>query len=287
MMKSGLVLEGGAMRGIFTAGVLDFLLEQNIYFDYVVGVSAGSGNALGFMSRQVGRTKKIIMHEDAQPYYGLEQLVENRKILNLETLVEEYALHDIPYDFETYDNSESEYEAVVANCETGLAEYHGDYRDRDEFFKYNMATCSVPFLCEPVEIRGYHYLDGSVIDSLPVARAVEKGCDKILVVLTKPEGNAPTDYSKMHKLINKKYGQYPKLCDALFGRMEAYSEQLDYMNKMVEEGRVMIVRPVVQLVHHFENSTDRLNICYQFGYDTMAAHYNEFLDFFELKKDKT
>ena len=99
-VKTGLVLEGGAMRGIFSAGVLDYMLKKDIYYDYVIGVSAGAGNAVNYVSRQEGRTKKIITHENAESYYGVGQLFENKKILNLEMLVAEYALKDIPYDFE-------------------------------------------------------------------------------------------------------------------------------------------------------------------------------------------
>lgn len=101
-VKTGLVLEGGAMRGIFSAGVLDYMLKKDIYYDYVIGVSAGAGNAVNYVSRQEGRTKKIITHENAESYYGVGQLFENKKILNLEMLVAEYALKDIPYDFDTF-----------------------------------------------------------------------------------------------------------------------------------------------------------------------------------------
>ena len=115
-VKTGLVLEGGAMRGIFSAGVLDYMLKKDIYYDYVIGVSAGAGNAVNYVSRQEGRTKKIITHENAESYYGVGQLFENKKILNLEMLVAEYALKDIPYDFDTFFASKTECESVVVNC---------------------------------------------------------------------------------------------------------------------------------------------------------------------------
>ena len=162
-VKTGLVLEGGAMRGIFSAGVLDYMLKKDIYYDYVIGVSAGAGNAVNYVSRQEGRTKKIITHENAETYYGVGQLFENKKILNLEMLVAEYALKDIPYDFDTFFASKTECESVIVNCETGKAEYKGNFKTKDEFLKCQMASCSVPFICEPVEIDGYHYLDGSII----------------------------------------------------------------------------------------------------------------------------
>ena len=143
-VKTGLVLEGGAMRGIFSAGVLDYMLKKDIYYDYVIGVSAGAGNAVNYVSRQEGRTKKIITHENAESYYGVGQLFENKKILNLEMLVAEYALKDIPYDFDTFFASKTECESVVVNCETGKAEYKGNFKTKDEFLKCQMASCSYP-----------------------------------------------------------------------------------------------------------------------------------------------
>ena len=127
----------------------------------------------------------------------------------------------------------------------------------------------VPFICEPVEIDGYHYLDGSIIDSIPVERAVEKGCDKIVVVLTKPEGSKPTDYSKVKKLIEWSYKKYPELCDAMAHRRQAYDRQDKFMKKLVEEGKVLVIRPEEQMIRHFENNNEKLLQCYQYGYDTM------------------
>ena len=142
-VKTGLVLEGGAMRGIFSAGVLDYMLKKDIYYDYVIGVSAGAGNAVNYVSRQEGRTKKIITHENAESYYGVGQLFENKKILNLEMLVAEYALKDIPYDFDTFFASKTECESVVVNCETGKAEYKGNFKTKDEFrsVRWQAALC--------------------------------------------------------------------------------------------------------------------------------------------------
>ena len=282
-VKTGLVLEGGAMRGIFSAGVLDYMLKKDIYYDYVIGVSAGAGNAVNYVSRQEGRTKKIITHENAESYYGVGQLFENKKILNLEMLVAEYALKDIPYDFDTFFASKTECESVVVNCETGKAEYKGNFKTKDEFLKCQMASCSVPFICEPVEIDGYHYLDGSIIDSIPVERAVEKGCDKIVVVLTKPEGSKPTDYSKIKKLIEWSYKKYTELCEVMAHRRQAYDRQDKFMKKLVEEGKVFVIRPEEQMIRHFENNNEKLLQCYQYGYDTMRKQFKAFEKFMEDK----
>lgn len=277
--KTGLVLEGGAMRGIFSAGVLDYMMEKDIYYDYVVGVSAGAGNAVNFVSRQEGRTKKIITHENAEAYYGVGQLFENKKILNLEMLVAEYALKDIPFDFDTFFASKTECESVVVNCETGMTEYKGNYKTKDDFLKSQMASCSVPFICEPVEMDGFHYLDGSIIDSIPVKRAVDKGCEKIVIVLTKPEGGVPTDYSKVKRLIELSYKKYPNLCDAMVKRRQNYEKQDKYMRKLVAEGKAFVIRPEEQKIRHFENNNEKLLQCYQYGYDTMKKQFDALAEF--------
>jgi len=279
--KRGLVLEGGAMRGIFTAGALDYLLEKEDEFDYVVGVSAGAGNAVNFIAKQPGRTRKIITHENAESYYGFNQFRESKKLLNLETFVKEYALNEIPYDFDTYFSSNIDCEGVVVCCETGKTVYKGNFKDKDTFFKYNMASCAVPFICEPIEIDGNHYLDGSIVDSIPVERAITKGCDKILVILTKPEGSSPTDYSKMKNMINLCYRKYPKLCDALANRKKNYDKQIALLNKLEKEGKAFVVRPSLQMIRHFEADNNKLMAFYNYGYELMKEHYQDYIDFME------
>ena len=141
----------------------------------------------------------------------------------------------------------------------------------------------MPFICEPVEIDGYHYLDGSIIDSIPVERAVKKGCDKIVVVLTKPEGSKPTDYSKVKKLIEWSYKKYPELCEVMAHRRQAYDRQDKFMKKLVEEGRAFVIRPEEQMIRHFESNNEKLLQCYQYGYDMMRKQFKAFEKFMEDK----
>lgn len=279
--KIGLVLEGGAMRGIYTAGVLDYLMEQNVKVPYVVGVSAGAGNGLNYVSGQIGRSKKVISHENLESYYGFKQRKKSKKMLDVHKLVVEYANETFPYDYDAFINSGVECETVVINCETGLAEYKSDYANKDEFFLYNQATVSVPFVCEPIEIEGNHYLDGSLADSIPAKRAVEKGCDKIIVVLTRPEGGKPTNYKKVKHLIRVIYKKYPKLRETMCNRKATYLEQMEYLNKMVEEGKAFVIRPENETIGHFEDDSEKLNGCYQAGYDMMKKKFGELKEFME------
>ena len=194
MSKVGLVLEGGSFRGIFTAGVLDSLLEHHISFPYVIGVSAGSGNAVNFIAGQEGRTRKVITHENADAYYGLGTLRNNGKVLDLDQML---AYDKEPLDFNRFFASDVESEFVVVNCETGKAEYLSSDGTSESILQICKASCSVPLMCAPVKIGDKAYLDGSIVDSIPYARAIEKGCDKVVVIQTRKAGEAPTDYSKM------------------------------------------------------------------------------------------
>ncbi|MCD8026420.1 MAG: patatin family protein [Clostridiales bacterium] len=206
MYRIGLVLEGGAFRGIFTAGVLDCLQEHNITFPYVIGVSAGAGNATSFVSKQQGRIKRVITHENADPYYGLGQLFRSGKLLDTDIMTYDYSYKQIPFDFETFFSSQSECEIVVTNCETGLGEYLNAEGSEDRLLALTKASCSVPILCKPVQIGSQFYLDGSLVDSVPAEYALTNKCDKVVAVLTRRwEDDPPTDYSKYKKFIEINY----------------------------------------------------------------------------------
>ena len=176
MSKTGLVLEGGAFRGVFTSGVVDVLLENKIDYPYVVGVSCGAGNGAGYLSGQIGRTRNVVKPRDHKiNYFGLKQLVKHGKFLNLDRMFFEYPYNQFPYDFEAYRNSEKKCEIVVSNCETGKAEYYDEREDTERFLNLCKASCSIPIMCAPVLIGDSHYLDGSICDSVPMQRALDNG----------------------------------------------------------------------------------------------------------------
>ena len=280
MGKVGLVLEGGAFRGIFTAGALDFLLEMGVSFPYVIGVSAGSGNAVNFIARQKGRTRRVIMHENADPFYGLSSLAKRGKLLDLDMMLGSYAYRQIPLDFKTFFGSETESEYVVACCESGEAEYLGHDGSEQSILRLCKATCSVPFVCQPVEIGTKHYIDGSVIDSIPFLRALERGCERVVVILTRPQGGSPTNYAKAKLLVDLCYRKkYPRLADALLRRRENYERQMEALSRLEREGNALIIRPTDETIGHFENDKKSLERFYRHGYGTMKRAYDRLADF--------
>lgn len=283
MKKVGLVLEGGAFRGIFTAGALDALIDRKISFPYVVGVSAGSGNAVNYIAGQKGRTKKVITHENADPYFGLGQFTRSGKLLDLDKMLLEYSYEQIPLDFKTFFASPTESEYVAANCESGEAEYLSANGSSEQLLRACKATCSVPFVCEPVQIGANHYIDGSVIDSVPFERALARGCDGVVVILTRKEGENPTNYAKMKLLVEICYRKkYPRLCDAMLRRRETYDRQIRLLRELERAGRAIVLRPTMESISHFENDKRKINRFYHHGYDTMKATLPRLREFLGL-----
>lgn len=286
-MKTGLILEGGAVRGIFTAGVLDRLMENGIYFPYVIGVSAGGGNAMSYVSRQKGRTCRMINVPRSESYYGLKQFLGSKKLINLDKMAFEYPYKQFPFDFDTYFHSGIETEYVCTCMETGEAEYFAEENDCERLLTICKATCSVPMLCEPVEMDGRHYLDGSIADSIPIEHALDMGCDKLVIILTKPDSSvAPTDYSKFRKVIHAMYKDYPAFEDACLSRVERYWKTVELMEELEEQGRIYIFRPALPAISKFEKDGAKIMESYRDGYaqaDNRIAELSQWLSSVESK----
>ena len=279
-MKIGLVLEGGAKRGMFTAGLLDVLLERQVSFPYVVGVSAGGGNAANFTSKQAGRTKYVICPEPENEYIGFRELLRSGKAINLDRMLNEFCYKQYPFDFGRYFASESETEYAAVNCDTGETEYLSESRDEARLLDIIKASCSVPMLCKPVEIGGYHYLDGSVGEAIPHGRAFAKGCDKALVILTRPQGEKGTDYRKFKPLISAMYKRkYPKLYELLLARADNYSAQLEKTSELERAGKLLILRPTDMHISRFETDRDVLERFYLHGRESAERNAAIIADF--------
>ena len=191
MENAALVLEGGAIRGIFSAGVLDFLMERKVQFPYVVSVSAGTCCAMSYLSGQLGRTRACMMPDPETRYYGLQQLRESGKLMDLRKIFFEYPYGRFPFDFSAYFASGTEHEIVVTDRADGLPRYLKESSDAYRLSLAAMASCSIPVLNAPVELDGRHDYDGGVGDSIPVGRALAKGYGKVVVVLTRRAGVYP------------------------------------------------------------------------------------------------
>lgn len=281
-MKTGLVLEGGALRGLFTAGALDYLLDKKIYFDYIAGVSAGAGNMMNYISGQRGRTRQVISPGKKDAYYGLGQLIKTGNYLNLDKMIFEFSYETFPYDFETHRQTKVAHEIVVVNCETAKAEYINGAGEDAHTLTAVKASCSVPLLTMPVELDGNAYMDGSLVDSIPYQHAFDMGCDKVVIVMTKTGDETPTDYRKYKALIQMTYGkQFPRFAEALLQRTDVYQVQKEEMERLAREGKIFILRPEMPCINKFETREEKREAFYQHGYDRMQKEYDALCRFME------
>ena len=218
MQKATMILEGGATRGVFTSGVLDYLMEQDLYISHVIGVSAGSCNAVDYVSRQPGRTRDCMILTDKKDDYvhGFRKAIKEKSLMNMDMIFDTYPNETFPFDFETYFQSEMKCEIVATNCLTGKAEYLDERQDRARLMKLCRASCSMPLLTPIVRVDGVPYLDGGLADSVPIQRALTYGNRKIVVILTRNPGYRKKRVSKgMARVYREAYRSYPALLRAI------------------------------------------------------------------------
>lgn len=275
-MKTGLVLEGGALRGIFTAGVLDAFMLEGLRFDYAVGVSAGAANIMGLKSRQIGRTANVISVSGSESYFGMAELVHSRQFLNLDKMFDVYGKH--PFDFDAYFRDATEAEYTLCSCESGEAEYFSENKDPERLLSIVKASCSLPMFFAPVEIDGGHYLDGGIGNSIPCDRALKQGCERLVIVLTKPEGTGAGGYAKYKRILRHMYPQYPNFIDACLSRLDRYEKSVLLMRKLEQEGRAVVIRPT-KSISKFEQDTGKLREYYRNGYMAAGVYMNQVLEF--------
>lgn len=270
MVNAGMVLEGGAMRGVFTAGVLDYLMEQNFYCNYVVGVSAGSCNAVDYVSKQIGRTKKCFIPEEKEnKYLSVLNMLKGRDLYDLNKVFVDFPGEIYPFDFKTFFASESECEIVITNCLTGLPEYRTEHRERSKLMDLCRASSSMPLVSPVVMIDQIPYLDGGLTDSVPIVHSMEKGYQKNIVVLTRNKGYRKETSSGMMELYKRVYKKYPVLIDVLENRARIYNQTMDLIDRLEKEQEIFVIRPRIKCISRTERNQLKLNQFYEHGYQQM------------------
>lgn len=270
-MKVGLVLEGGAMRGMFTAGVLDVLLDEQIHIDGIVSVSAGALFGVNLLSKQRGRALRYNKQFLNDPrYIGLKSWLTTGNVVN-----REFAFYDVPFKIDIFDNetfkqSQTDFYATLTNVETGEAEYH---LITDPFAQMETlrATSAMPYVSQIVEVDGNQYLDGGIADSIPLKKAQSLGFDKIIVVLTRPlsyrKSPSPTLLPKFF------YRRYPKLVQTLINRYAEYNQSVEEIIQQEHAGEIFVIRPSKTLaIKRIEKDLNKVQAMYDLGLsDTKQA----------------
>ncbi len=273
-MKTALILEGGGMRGLYTAGVLDAMLDDKIKYDSIYGVSAGAVFGVNYLSKQKGRVlrynKKYV---NDKRYMGIGSFIKTGNFIN-----KQFAYYDVPFkydifDEETYSKSKTNFYAVMTNIETGEAEYPKIINCSIQIEELR-ASSALPFLSKPVEINDKKYLDGGIADAIPIKKAIEEGYDKIVVVLTRP-----IEYrkKKSNKLLPKLfYSKYPNFIESINTRYSRYNETLDYIEDLEKKKKIIVIRPSKLIkISRVEKDPNKLQEMYDLG-----TH-----DYNEIKKD--
>lgn len=279
MENIGLVLEGGGMRGLYTCGVLEYFLEKELFFNYIIGVSAGACNAASYISRQKGRNEKVNISFAKDPrYMSIRNLIRKKSYFGWDFIFDEIPTKHIKFDFDTFKKATCKFIIGVTDCNTGKPLYLNK-EDVGMGFYALRATSSLPFISEIVKFRDHELLDGGITDSIPIKKSMADGNVKNIIVLTrnKEYRKSPIKHAGLVKL---RYKNYPELVNAITNRYKNYNATLDYVEQLEEEGKVLVIRPSKPLeVGRIERNTDKLKALFDNGYEDAKNCYEKILSF--------
>lgn len=281
-MKIGLVLEGGAMRGMFTAGVLDVFLDENIHIDGAVTVSAGALFGINYPAKQRGRVLRYnLNYLNDKRYMGLHSLLTTGNIVNRDFAFYELPFTLDPFDQETFSKAQFDFWVTLTNIESGAAEY---VKITDAFAQMEVlrATSAMPLVSKIVEIDGKKYLDGGIADSIPLRKCIDLGYDKIIVVLTRP-----LDYRKKPSstaLFKWFYRKYPKLIERWQNRYAEYNQSVEQVIKLQEQQKIFVIRPSQTLaISRLEKDPNKIKAMYELGVHDAKQLISALKDFLSEK----
>jgi predicted patatin/cPLA2 family phospholipase len=266
--NSGLILEGGGMRGVYTAGVLDVFMENDLYFPYVIGASAGACNAVSYLARQHGRNRTVNLEYSSHPEYISYRnwLFKKKGLFGMDFIFDELPNRLVPFDYHAFKQSQERFVVVATDCITGKPVYFSksDY-ERLDISRILRASSSIPFIAPVVEIAGKHMMDGGISDPIPVHRALVDGVKKGVVVLTQNKGYRKKK-PKMTWVTKRFYPEYKGLDESLRGRYLRYNETLEYIEEEEKKGNLFVLRPLEKMkVKRLERDSNRLAVLYEQG----------------------
>lgn len=267
---TGLILEGGAMRSIFSAGVIDRLIEEGIQIPNVLAISAGAYAGMNYVSGQKGRAIDAIIEPLGEyKYLGFGTFLKKGTFFDMDYLFKEVPKEKSPFHFQKLKEYAGRFITSTVNLNTGETVYYESFRDEDEFFDICKAANSMPFIARVTKIDGVPMLDGGMADAIPICKALEEGWDKIVVVLTRNSSYRKKKNSRLYmwglKLI---YHKYPKFLELVENRPKRYNDALDKIEELEEQGRAFVLRPTAMTVENKESNVDTLMKYYRHGYDS-------------------
>lgn len=279
-MKKGLILEGGAMRGLFTAGVMDVFMENGIEFDAAIGVSAGAAFGCNYKSRQIGRVIRYNKRFAKDPRFcSFRSLIKTGDLFGAE-----FCYHTIPdtldlFDNEAYIDNPMDFYVVVTDVETGKAVYINSDEAGDDALECFRASASMPLVSRPVEIKGKKYLDGGIADSVPIQYFESIGFEKNVIILTQPKGyvKKPSSVAKVMKYALK---EYPNVVKTMENRHIEYNDTLAYIEEREKSGAAYVIRPDAPLeIGRIEHNPDTMQKVYDMGRKIAERHLEKIKEF--------
>ena len=280
-MKKGLVLEGGAMRGLFTAGIIDVMMEAGVEPDGLIGVSAGAAFGCNYKSRQPGRAVRYNTRFAKDPRYsGLRSLIKTGDYFNAE-----FGYHIVPKEYDIFDTEAFEQNRLVfvfvcTDVMTGKAVYHQMDRVTFDELEWLRASASMPLASKVVEVGGRKLLDGGVADSIPLAYFERIGYERNVVILTQPEGYVK-EPNRLMPLMRLALRKYPKMLEAMENRHLMYNQELEYVRQAEREGRCLVIRPDEKLpIGHISHDQENMRRVYEIGRRKGEKHLDQIIDFY-------
>lgn len=277
----GLVLEGGGMRGVYTAGVLDFFLDKDIEFDNVYGVSAGAANACSYISKQRGRALRVdVDYLEDKNYASIYSLVKTGDFFGAKMCYDTIPNKLNPFDYDTYNSFQGNFYATVTNCKTGKAEYK-KVKDLKKDIVFVRASCSLPLMAREVSIGDIPYLDGGVSDSIPILKARKDGNKKNVIILTRDKTYRKKK-NELLFLLSIRYKKYPEFVKTMARRHIVYNKTLKYIDKLEDAGKAFVIRPKRPVsIGRLEKDKDKLLALYNEGYEDAKENYEKLKEYLE------
>jgi predicted patatin/cPLA2 family phospholipase len=274
------LFEGGTFRPVFSCGVMDALLDEDIMFPYCIGVSAGSADAASYISRQRGRNlKSLELYRNDKRYLSRRNYFKEGSIFGVQFVFRDIPNIHIPFDMETFQAYEGQFIIVTTDAETGKVEYFTQ-KDVDEDFEVFHATCALPLILPPATIHEREYFDGGLSNPIPIDKVLEDGNDKVLIVLTRTQDYKKACHKKDIVAARQLEKKYPQIARAIVNRHKKYNHSLKICRQLEEQGRAVVIRPDTPLVS-LEKNVEVLRESWQSGYDKAMERMDEIKALFQ------
>ncbi|WP_028782573.1 patatin-like phospholipase family protein [Thalassobacillus devorans] len=280
MEQTGLVLEGGGMRGTYTAGVLDYLLDMDLHFPYVTGASAGASNGSSYVARQRGRNYQVLVgYGDHPEYISYTRAFRQKELFGMDFIFDKLPNELVPFDYDTFEARDTHFSVATTDMKTGEAHHYDDFPDRSSLLTIMRASCSIPLISPMISYDGKNLMDGGIADPVPIEQSIRHGNEKHVVILTRNQGYIKKRM-RLGWYLQRKFKQYPKFVESLLTRHDKYNHLTKRLHELEKEGKVFIIRPEEQLaVGRIERNKQKLHDVYMQGYEEMKKNEKALEDF--------